>query len=106
MPTSYCGWIPYATIGPGVSKSECAAPDRRWSSLGEGVTLALWGGETGGAEAVVFDFPGIWLDAQDRLLCLAAVEVTEAGEYSRQLDAAMLTSPVTALGEAEAVPKK
>jgi hypothetical protein len=92
-PASYCGWIPYATIGPGVSKSECTAPDRQWSSLGEGVALALWGGETGGAEAAVFDFPGIWLDGQDRLLCLAAVEVTEAGEYSRQLDAAMLTSP-------------
>jgi hypothetical protein len=102
--TSYCAWIPYATIGPGASG--CASPDRRWSSLGADVSLALWGGEAVGAGVDEFDFPGIWLDAgSDRLLCLAVIEVTEVGAYSHQLAAALLTSPPMAISDAKAIPE-
>jgi hypothetical protein len=94
VPSSYCAWIPYATIGPGALRSGCASPERNWSSLGEEVSLVLWGGETIGAGTHEFDFPGIWLDgSSDRLLCLAVIEVTPAGAYSHRLAAALLTAP-------------
>jgi hypothetical protein len=91
-PTSYCAWIPYATIGPG-PPSECASPERDWSSLGEDVSLVLWGGETIGAGTHEFDFPDIWIDRSSRLLCLAVAEVTQTDTYSHRLAAAPLTTP-------------
>jgi outer membrane biosynthesis protein TonB len=101
--TSYCAWIPYATIGPGASPAACNTSQRNWSSLGEDVSLVLWGGEIVGAVAHEFDFPGIWLDDSSKpLLCLAAVEVTGAGTYTHRLDAALLTAPPT-VSEAKAV---
>jgi hypothetical protein len=101
-----CSWIPYATIGP-VEDRGCASPDRRWSSLGEDVSLAMWGGEAFGAGVHEFDFPGIWLDGpSDRLLCLAAIELTEAGAFWRRLAAAPLTAPPSAdLADAKVVPE-
>jgi hypothetical protein len=91
---SYCAWIPYTTIGPGGSESECASAERDWSSLGENVSLVSWGGEAIGAGRYEFDFPGIWLDgSSDRLLCLAVIEVTQTGTYSHRLAAALLTAP-------------
>lgn len=91
-PSSYCAWIPYATIGPGATHSGCASPERDWSSLGEDVSLVLWGGEAIGAGTDEFDFPGIWIDGSSDLLCLAVVEVTAAGTYTHRLDAAPLTA--------------
>ncbi len=90
---SYCAWIPYATIGPGAAHSGCASPERDWSSLGEDVSLVLWGGEAIGAGTDEFDFPGRWIDDSSDLLCLAVVEVTAAGTRTHRLDAAVLTAP-------------
>lgn len=93
-PASYCAWTSYATIGPGASPSACASPERDWSSLGEDVSLVLWGGEAVGAGTHKFDFPGIWLDGSpEQLLCLAVIEVTSAGTYLHRLDEAQLTAP-------------
>jgi hypothetical protein len=103
-PSSYCAWIPYATMGPRALR--CASPERDWSNLGEDVSFVLWGGETIGAGRDKFDFPGIWLDGStDWLLCLAVVEVTQAGAYSHLLAGAVLTAPPM-VSDAKAVAEK
>jgi hypothetical protein len=118
-PPPYCAWIPYATIGPGVSESECASTDRDWPDLGEDVTVAWWGGEFKGADMAKFKVPGILLDgASGQLLCLSAIEVAQSDEtipcvppgpplpqgwhcpyenraYTHDLAAALLAAPVT-----------
>lgn len=90
-PPFRCARIPYATLGPGSSESECASPDRDWPGLGEGVSLAYWGGQLGDPGVARFDFPGVWLDGEPgQLLCLFAIEIAPTGERSYELDAALL----------------
>jgi hypothetical protein len=91
-PSSYCAWLPYATMGPRALR--CASPERDWSNLGDDVSFVSWGGENTGAGTHEFDFPGIWLDGStDWLLCLGVVEVTETGTYAYRLAGTPLTAP-------------
>lgn len=80
-PPPYCGWIPYATVGPGSEAAECASNDRRLSSLGEDVTLA-WSGEERTryypdySETVEFDVSEVPLDGgAEQLVCLSLIEI-------------------------------
>ena len=74
-----CGWIPFATIGPGTSLVDCSAEGRRWNSIGEGVQLVWSGAERVGGGSASFDLDGVALTygSQTPLLCLAAVEAVE-----------------------------
>lgn len=76
-----CGWIPFATAGPGASPGDCTSPSRRWGSLGGEVQLLWAGPELASAGSVPFDLESVALaqGAATPLICLAAVEaVSEA----------------------------
>lgn len=72
---SPCAWIPYATLGPESSEG-CAAPDRRWPNIGEGVQLVWSDGERTGVGSARFDLPELPLEygADAPLLCLSVIE--------------------------------
>jgi hypothetical protein len=79
-PPPYCGWTPYATVGPGSQLSDCNSKDRRLSSLGEGITL-VWSGEEHRrferdfTETAEFDISAIPLSGGTKqLACLALIE--------------------------------
>jgi hypothetical protein len=81
LPLLYCAWVPYATIGPGSSESECAAPDRDWPALGEDVALAWWSGKGSAPGLATFDLPAVSLDGvPGQLLCLSAIEIAQVAE--------------------------
>lgn len=71
-----CGWIPYVTLGPGSSQSDCAAPTRRLGTLGPGVQLVWLGPELKGPGSVAFDLRDVGLEhgAAAPLACLSVVE--------------------------------
>lgn len=71
-----CGWIAYATLGPGSSSSDCSSPQREWGSLGAGVQLVWTGEELDSAGSSQFDLPNVDLQygGAAPLLCLSAVE--------------------------------
>lgn len=76
-----CGWIAYATVGPGSSPGDCASPDRRLAALGPGVQL-LWSSEELLAPgSAAFDLPDVNLEFGEAapLLCLSAVEAVAEG---------------------------
>jgi hypothetical protein len=84
-----CGWIAYATVGPGSSLNDCASAGRRLSTLGPGVQL-LWSGEELTAPgSAPFDLTGVSLLYGEAapLLCLSAVEsVAEAVNCADDLE--------------------
>jgi len=69
-----CGWIPFATIGPGAAASDCTKPDRRWGSIGGGSQIVWIGPELHDAGSAAFDVSGIAASPSSPLLCLSAVE--------------------------------
>jgi len=80
FPLQYCGWLPYATVGPGSEPSDCASDDRDLFKLGAGVDL-VWEGEAGTSlqqiffETTSFDEMEVPLsDPDNRLVCLSMVE--------------------------------
>lgn len=77
-PPGVCGWIPFATVGPGSSQADCS--DRDWGSLGDGVQLVWAGPELTGAGSAMLDDTSTALDygAVAPLLCLSAVETDVA----------------------------
>jgi len=107
-PPSECGWIAYATVGPGTSISDCSSSTRRLNSIGTGVQVLWEGEEVRGAGLAQFDLSNVDLDygAAAPLLCLSVVEAVrvqvecQEGEEAcppyavvhryRHLDAALL----------------
>lgn len=75
-----CGWIPFATIGPGSSSADCSASGRRLNSIGEDVQLAWVGPELQGPGVAPFDLAALSLarGSAGPLLCLSAVEAVYA----------------------------
>ena len=73
-PPGVCGWIPFATVGPGSSQADCSG--RGWESLGEGVQLAWVGPELQEPGSATFDLTSVSAQngAAAPLLCLSAVE--------------------------------
>lgn len=76
-----CGWIAYATLGPGQLPSDCSSPSRRFGSLGEEVQLVWKSTELKGTGAATFDLGEVVLQHGPTapLLCLAAVEAVPEG---------------------------
>jgi hypothetical protein len=75
-PPQMCGWIPYATVGPGTSQADCSSAGRRLDSLGQGVQLVWEGKEIGGPGSAGYDLQDVQLEngPNGPLLCLSAVE--------------------------------
>lgn len=81
----HCGWLAYATLGPGSESSDCETHDRDLAHLGGEVTL-IWQGE----EEVryerdflgfaTFDKTSVPLSGSNRLVCLSIIEA--APEYA------------------------
>lgn len=71
-----CGWIAFATLGPGASADDCASPERRWGSFGKAVQLIWKGPELKGPGLAQLDLQDATLGggSASPLLCLAAVE--------------------------------
>jgi hypothetical protein len=81
-----CGWIPYATIGPGASQSDCDSHAHDWPDLGEGVALAFGGGGFNGPGTFSHESPMVSLRGRpEELLCLFAIERTRPAGASRSL---------------------
>lgn len=76
-----CGWIAYATLGPGQSQSDCSLSSRRFGSLGGEVQLVWTSTELKGVGAAAFDLGEVALEhgLAAPLLCLAAVEAVPEG---------------------------
>jgi hypothetical protein len=75
---AYCAWIPYATIGPASSSSDCSAAARQLHGLGEGVSLVWSGGERQGVGSAEFDLTDVSLSGEpEQLLCLSATEYAQ-----------------------------
>jgi hypothetical protein len=96
--SSDCAWIPYATIGPGASESDCDSPERDLPGLGEGIRLAFGAGGFRGPGPFSHESPMVSLrGTPEELLCLFAIERTRTGSsrtsHSLSLDAALLTVP-------------
>lgn len=94
---SDCAWIPYLTIGPGTSRSECDSPKRDLPGLGEDVALAFGGGGFKDIGTLNYESPMVSLrGAPDQLACLFAIERTRVAKESRsrsvRLDAALLAA--------------
>jgi hypothetical protein len=94
---SDCAWIPYLTIGPGASRSECDSPERDLPGLGEDVALAFGGGGFKGPGTLSYESPLVSLrGASDQLACLFAIERTRVAKESRsrslRLDSALLAA--------------
>jgi len=117
-----CGWIAYATVGPGSSPADCDSPSRSLSSIGSGVQLIWSSEELTGPGSRGFDLEGLQLEygSAAPLLCLAAVESVfdeeieceEGGEpcppyavrhRTYQLDSALLEPP-TPVSKSEEAP--
>jgi len=84
-----CGWIAYATAGPGSSSSDCASPTRRLSTLGPGVQLLWSSEELTAAGTTAFDLTDVGLVYGEAapLLCLSAVEaVAEAVDCTDEVE--------------------
>src|SRR6476469_6527215 len=79
-PPGLCGWIPFATVGPGASQFDCSA--RRLGSLDENVQLSWVGSELTGIGAATFDLTDFSLQhgSAAPLLCLSAVETVPEGK--------------------------
>jgi hypothetical protein len=75
-PPPYCGWVPFATVGPGSDAADCSEEGRRFpGALGEGISL-IWGGsERRDLGEEEFDVPDVPLGESDRLVCLTVVEI-------------------------------
>jgi hypothetical protein len=81
-----CGWIAFATVGPGSSISDCASASRRWDALGQGVQLIWTSGELGGSGSVAFDLGAVALQYGPAapLMCLSAVESVPEGPMCKE----------------------
>ncbi len=81
-----CGWIPYATVGPGTSQADCSSPGRRRYSLGEDVQLVWAGDEMENPGSITFDLSGIALahGSGAPLLCLSAIQEELVGNECPQ----------------------
>lgn len=86
-PPPYCGWIPFATVGPGSDPAQCNTTDRRWpDGLGEGVTLAWVGLERRDVGTTEFDVSAIPLDGgSEQLVCLSVIEIAPEGVACAQV---------------------
>lgn len=74
-PPGECGWIAFATVGPGSSSTDCASPARRWGSFGDDVRLVWSSAELKTSGESSFDLEvGLQSGSSAPLLCLAAVE--------------------------------
>lgn len=75
--TSDCGWIPFATVGPGESSDDCADSDRRRpEDLGSGVVLVWSGSESQTPGVQSFDLTEASVaGATGQLLCLSRLEI-------------------------------
>jgi hypothetical protein len=71
----YCGWIPFATVGPGDGPEDCSKPGRYLpDDLGAGVVLVWLGDEHRGRDADGFDVAGVALNGfAEPLLCISVV---------------------------------
>ncbi|MET0305745.1 MAG: hypothetical protein ABW196_05885 [Solirubrobacterales bacterium] len=104
---SSCAWIPYMTVGPGNSPSECDSPERDLPGLGEGVALTFGGGGFKGPGTLSYGSSMVSLrGVPDQLACLFAIERTRVAGESRSrslgLDAALLAAtPPPPVTEAE-----
>ena len=76
-----CGWIAFATLGPGTSADDCASPGRRWGSFEKGVRLVWESTELKDPGQAQFDLQNVALNDgyAAPLLCLAAVEAIPEG---------------------------
>lgn len=105
----YCGWIPFATIGPGSSEADCSSADRaRPDELGEDVRLVWLGEEQRALGSQEFDASALSASEEtDRLVCLSLIEIAPVAvvcpmivgidcppfvmaEFSHELDAALV----------------
>jgi hypothetical protein len=120
-PPRMCGWIPYATVGPGASQADCSSAGRRLDSLGQDVQLVWAGKEIEGPGSASYDLQDVQLEngPNSPLLCLSAVEavvesvmceVVEGGtcpyaiEHAYyQLDSALLEPPTPSMGNPTAI---
>lgn len=104
---SKCAWIPYLTVGPGASPSECGSPERDLPGLGEDVALVFGSGGFKGSGPFSYESPMVSLrGVSEQLACLFVIERTRvAGERrsrSLRLDAALLSAtPPPPAAEAE-----
>lgn len=71
-----CGWILYATVGPGTQPSDCSSSGRRRSAIGPGVQLVWSGPELSASGSVSANLSSVALSygSSAPLLCLSAVE--------------------------------
>jgi len=105
-----CSWLPYVTVGPGTDAADCSSASRRWEELGDGISVAWSGSESGKPGWAAFDLTEIPLSGKPgQLVCLSVVEdVWEScvgsgagclmmlGNFTtrfRTLDAASLAAP-------------
>jgi|GEM_PF-4587791 len=108
-PQPYCGWIPFATIGPGSSEADCSSADRAQpDELGEDVRLLWLGEEQRALGSQAFDVSEIAAtEGTDGLVCLSLIEIAPVAvacpmivgidcppfimaEFSHGLDAALV----------------
>lgn len=80
-PAPYCGWLPFATVGPGQEESDCLAQGRRDpGSLGQEVALVWSASERRDLGQEDFDVTGVPL-GQGQLVCLSAIEVAPSRDF-------------------------
>lgn len=73
----YCGWIPFATVGPGSDPSDCGGPGRDDPDRPGSGVVVIWRGETQTRAGVsAFDLPDVSLGGTAApLFCLTAIEL-------------------------------
>lgn len=86
FPFQYCGWLPYATVGPGSEPSDCESDDRDLFGLGAEVDL-VWEGEPSTSWQQIFfetasfdETEGPLSNPNNRLACLSIIEVAPKPE--------------------------
>lgn len=82
-PSPYCGWIPFATLGPGSTIADCSSVGRQNpEQQGDGVVLVWFGAERRDIGSEEFDLSGVSLDATSQLICLSAVEIAPSRDFA------------------------
>lgn len=113
--TYYCGWTPYATLGPGADTEECSQASMRPMAFGGGAVPIWEGGASTAAGRVTFGVDPALAGGSPYLLCLGLVEegpapigcaaalvsgctVYGTADFFHQLDAVVLSKPPTEQG--------